>query len=91
MGLCSDPPSRGWWIQGNSMVLRAHTTHLNLLVQSLDSETALKLSGENPDYGIQALFEAIENKRYPSWTVYVVRSYHLSLQSRNSMTCHSKR
>ena len=43
------------------------------LVQTLDNETAVRLSGENPDYGIQALFEAIENKRYPSWTVYVVR------------------
>jgi catalase len=39
--------------------------------KTLDSETAGRLSGENPDYGIQALFEAIENKQYPSWTVYV--------------------
>jgi catalase len=49
------------------------TEHLNLLVQTLDNETAVRLSGENPEYGIQALFEAIENKRHPSWTVYVVR------------------
>lgn len=73
MGLCSDPPSRGWWIQGNSMVLRIPDRTPKLLVQTLDSESALRLSAENPDYGIQALFEAIENKRYPSWTVYVVR------------------
>ena len=52
---------------------RAQTKHLNLIVQTLDNETALRLSAENPDYGIQALFESIENKRYPSWTVYVVR------------------
>jgi catalase len=51
---------------------RAKTKHLILLVQTLDSEAAGRLAGENPDYGIQALFEAIENKKYPSWTVYVV-------------------
>jgi len=39
--------------------------------KTLDSGTAGKLAGENPDYGIQALFEAIENEKYPSWTVYV--------------------
>jgi catalase len=51
----------------------AQIKYLNLIVQTLDNETAVRLSGENPDYGTQALFEAIENKRYPSWTVYVVR------------------
>jgi catalase len=69
----------------------AETKRLNLIVQTLDNETAVRLSGESPDYGVQALFEAIENKRYPSWTVYVVRVYHLSLPSRDSVTCHSKR
>ncbi|KAI9454209.1 catalase [Russula earlei] len=39
--------------------------------KTLDNETAGRLLGENPDYGIQALFEAIEKKQYPSWTVYV--------------------
>jgi catalase len=57
---------------------RSQTNHVIFLVQTLDSETAGRLSGENPDYGIQALFEAIENKQYPSWTVYVVGSYLLS-------------
>ena len=38
----------------------------------LDNQTAGKFAGSNPDYGTQALFEAIENKQYPSWTVYVV-------------------
>lgn len=52
----------------------AQIKHLILLVQTLDNETAVRLSGESPDYGIQGLFEAIENKRYPSWTVYVVRA-----------------
>lgn len=40
--------------------------------QTLDGPTSGKLAGENPDYGIQKLFESIENKKYPSWTVYVV-------------------
>ncbi|KAI0320480.1 catalase [Amylostereum chailletii] len=39
--------------------------------KTLDNETAGKLAGDNPDYGIQGLFEAIENKKFPSWTVYV--------------------
>ncbi|KAI0288313.1 catalase [Russula brevipes] len=39
--------------------------------KTLDTTKASKLAGENPDYGIQALFEAIENKQHPSWTVYV--------------------
>ncbi|KAI9436154.1 catalase [Russula earlei] len=39
--------------------------------KTLDNEIAGRLSGENPDYGIQALFKAIEKKQYPSWTVYV--------------------
>ena len=45
------------------------------LFQTLDSPTAGRLSGENPDYGIQALFETIEAGKYPSWTVYIVRTY----------------
>ena len=40
----------------------------------MDNDTAVKIGGENPEYGIQSLFEAIENKKYPSWTVYVVCS-----------------
>ncbi|KAG9311334.1 catalase [Chiua virens] len=39
--------------------------------KTLDSPTAGRLSGQNPDYGIQALFETIEAGKFPSWTVYV--------------------
>ncbi|KAJ2927975.1 hypothetical protein H1R20_g9129, partial [Candolleomyces eurysporus] len=39
--------------------------------KTLDDATATKLAGENPDYGIQKLFETIESGNYPSWTVYV--------------------
>ena len=34
-------------------------------------QEAGKLSGENPDVGIQLLFEDIEKGAFPSWTVYV--------------------
>ncbi|KAI0319685.1 catalase [Amylostereum chailletii] len=39
--------------------------------KTLDGATAARLSGENPDYGIQQLSEAIDRKDYPSWTVYI--------------------
>ncbi|KAF8841477.1 catalase-domain-containing protein [Paxillus ammoniavirescens] len=39
--------------------------------KTFDDATAGKLAGENPDYGIQSLFETIEARKYPSWTVYV--------------------
>lgn len=38
----------------------------------LDNQRASELAGSNPDYGTQSLFEAIENKQYPSWTAYIV-------------------
>ena len=39
--------------------------------KTLNASQAGELSGSNPDYGIQNLFEAIEKGDYPSWTVYV--------------------
>jgi catalase len=39
--------------------------------KTLDDATAGKLSGENPDYGIENLFNAIQSGNYPSWTVYI--------------------
>ncbi|KDQ52902.1 hypothetical protein JAAARDRAFT_138017 [Jaapia argillacea MUCL 33604] len=39
--------------------------------KTFDNEQAGKLAGENPDYGIQSLFETIEAGKFPSWTVYV--------------------
>jgi catalase len=39
--------------------------------KTFDAKTAGALASENPDYGIQSLFETIEKKVYPSWTVYV--------------------
>ena len=61
-------------------MLRSLDKTLNFLVQTLDNETAVRLSGENPDCDAQSLFEDIENQRYPSWTVYVVRVIPLILQ-----------
>lgn len=42
--------------------------------KTLDNATAGELSGSNPDYGTQNLFEDIEKGDFPSWTVYIVRS-----------------
>ncbi|TFK24096.1 catalase [Coprinopsis marcescibilis] len=39
--------------------------------KTLDADTATKIAGENPEYGIQSLFESIESGNFPSWTVYI--------------------
>ncbi|KAF4609926.1 hypothetical protein D9613_010588 [Agrocybe pediades] len=39
--------------------------------KTLDDATATRLAGENAEYGIEALFNAIESGNFPSWTVYV--------------------
>ncbi|RDX41643.1 catalase [Lentinus brumalis] len=39
--------------------------------KTLTDAQAGKLAGENPDYGIQSLFEDIEKGAFPQWTVYV--------------------
>lgn len=40
--------------------------------KTLDDATASRLAGEDPEYGIKELFEAIQSGQYPSWTVYIV-------------------
>ena len=40
-------------------------------IKNMDVEKAARLSGEDPDYHTRDLFEAIEKKDFPSWTVYV--------------------
>lgn len=37
----------------------------------MSSEKAAQLSGENPDYSIQDLYNAIANGNFPSWTAYI--------------------
>jgi len=75
-------------------VIRVFGAHLDTRVlmiadiripQTLDDATAGKLSGENPDYGIENLFNAIESGKFPSWTVYIV-SIHLYAFSHERMT-----
>ncbi|PPQ99964.1 hypothetical protein CVT24_009543 [Panaeolus cyanescens] len=39
--------------------------------KTLDDATATKIAGENPEYGIEALYNTIEAGQYPSWTAYV--------------------
>jgi len=40
-------------------------------IKTLDNEQAGELSGSNPDYATQDLFEKIKSGNYPSWTCYV--------------------
>lgn len=40
-------------------------------VKNLDPVTAKLISGEQPDYAMADLFNAIATKNYPSWTLYV--------------------
>ncbi|GAD98054.1 catalase, putative, partial [Paecilomyces variotii No. 5] len=40
-------------------------------VKNFDEETATKIAGENPDYLVDDLFDAIEKGDYPVWNVYV--------------------
>lgn len=40
-------------------------------VKGLDEKLAQKLAGENPDYHVEDLYNAIDQDDYPSWTLYV--------------------
>ncbi|KDR70275.1 hypothetical protein GALMADRAFT_255177 [Galerina marginata CBS 339.88] len=39
--------------------------------KTFDVDTATRIAGENPEYGIESLFNTIESGKFPSWTVYV--------------------
>lgn len=58
--------------------------------QTLDDATATKLAGENPDFGIQSLFETIESGNFPTWNVYIVRIFLVAMSLFHSDLC-SKR
>lgn len=40
-------------------------------IKNFTQEEATKIAGEDPDYMIRDMFEAIERKDYPSWDVFV--------------------
>jgi catalase len=40
-------------------------------IENLNADVALRLAGEEPDYHIKDLFNAIEHREYAKWTVYV--------------------
>lgn len=42
-------------------------------MQTLKDEDATRLAGEDSDYGIKLLSDAIESGKFPSWTVSIVR------------------
>lgn len=37
----------------------------------MDADTALRLAGSDPDYHVKDLFNAIERKDYPIWSVFL--------------------
>jgi catalase len=40
-------------------------------LKNLSAEDAARLQGENPDYALQDLYEAINRGEFPSWTLYI--------------------
>lgn len=40
-------------------------------MKNFDRETATKVAGENPDFLVDDLFNAIEKGDYPVWNIYV--------------------
>ncbi|KAK0218704.1 catalase [Armillaria fumosa] len=60
-----------WFKEDGSFVYTQVHVRADGGFKTLDDDTAGKLAGSNPDYGIQSLFEAIESGKYPSWTLYV--------------------
>ncbi|CAI5705944.1 unnamed protein product [Peronospora effusa] len=40
-------------------------------IRTLPVEKAAELAGSDPDYAIRDLYEAIDTKKYPSWTLYI--------------------
>ena len=60
------------WAVGTHLKTRVLMITDIYIPQTLDDATAGRLAGENPDYGIESLFNAIESGNYPTWTVCIV-------------------
>lgn len=60
------------WVnaEGEAVWVKYHFK-TNQGIKNLDSATAEQLAGENPDYHIEDLFNAIEEGDFPSWTLHV--------------------
>ena len=46
-------------------------------IKNFTAEKATELSGKDPDYGTRDLFNAIQKKQFPSWTVHIQVPYFL--------------
>lgn len=40
-------------------------------IKNFTNDEAIEMSGKNPDYATQDLYDAIEKKDFPSWTLYL--------------------
>ncbi|MEN1970537.1 catalase [Lentibacillus sp. N15] len=60
------------WVndQGEAFWVKYHFVS-DLGVKNMDIKLAEKLSGDNPDYHREDLYNAIEDNDFPSWTLYV--------------------
>lgn len=60
-----------WYTSETDYVWVKYHFKSNQGIKNWTSQESIELAGKNPDFSIQDLFEAIQNKDYPSWTMYV--------------------
>lgn len=60
-----------WYTDENNYCWVKYHIKSNQGIKNWVNESSIRMAGENPDFATQDLHEAIENKDYPSWTVYV--------------------
>lgn len=60
-----------WYNKNKEYWFVKYTWKSNQGIRNLTRAQAEKLAGENPDYAVQDLYDAINRQEYPSWTLYV--------------------
>ncbi|KAF8634071.1 hypothetical protein AX17_004333 [Amanita inopinata Kibby_2008] len=60
-----------WFKEDGSFVYVQTHVRADKGFKTLDNATATRLAGENPEYGIEALFNTIDSGNFPTWTVYI--------------------
>ena len=60
-----------WYNEKNEFVWVKYHFKTNQGIKTMTNEEAQKMAGVNPDHSTEDLFNAIKNKEYPSWDVFV--------------------
>lgn len=60
-----------WYKNEKDYVWIKYHFKTNQGIKNFTDDESIKLAGENPDFATQDLYEAIENKNFPSWKLYV--------------------